>query len=110
MGDETQTPELIGGLIARTRAEQGITQLRLAERICASAGMKTVTRHEISRWERGERVPSGYWLTWLAEALKLPLDQLERAAAGARRRRSSRLNAPPDQTEFTAGVSPQIAS
>jgi transcriptional regulator with XRE-family HTH domain len=80
-------PETIGALIARVRAEQGVTQLRLAARLCASAGVSTVTRHEVSRWEREERIPTGYWLSWLALALDTPLEALERAAATARRQR-----------------------
>jgi transcriptional regulator with XRE-family HTH domain len=84
------------------RLEQGISQLRLAERLCASAGVSTVTRNEVSRWEREERIPSGYWLGWLAVALMVPLDRLERAAAAARLGRKGRV--PPDWTELSAGV------
>jgi transcriptional regulator with XRE-family HTH domain len=99
-----QAPETIGALIARVRAEQGISQLRLAERLCASSGLATVTRHEISRWEREERIPSGYWLGWLAMTLDRPIDQLERAAAVARRRRAGRIIVPPNWTELVPGV------
>jgi transcriptional regulator with XRE-family HTH domain len=87
MGHGSHAPETIGVLLARVRGELGISQLRLAERLCASAGVSTVTRNEISRWEREERIPTGYWLGWLAATLDIPLDQLERAAAAARRRR-----------------------
>jgi transcriptional regulator with XRE-family HTH domain len=110
MRQRFQAPETIGALIARVRAEQGISQLRLAERLCASASMPTVTRHEISRWEREERIPSGFWLGWLAVALEVPLDQLDRAVAGARRRRSNPLTVPPNWMEVTAGVYMRIAS
>jgi transcriptional regulator with XRE-family HTH domain len=82
--------ESIGALIARVRDENGVTQLRLAARLCACAGVSTITRHEISRWEREERIPSGYWLAWLAVALDVRLGDLERAAAVARRRRPRR--------------------
>lgn len=84
---EFDTLETIGALIARLRDERGISQLRLAERLCASAGLDTVTRHEVSRWEREQRIPSGFWLSWLAIALEVRLEVLERAAAAARRRR-----------------------
>jgi transcriptional regulator with XRE-family HTH domain len=87
MGYGWNQSETIGVLLARVRQEQGVTQLRLAERLCASSGQATVTRHEVSRWEREERVPSGYWLAWLAVALDVPLAELERAAGVARRRR-----------------------
>jgi transcriptional regulator with XRE-family HTH domain len=79
--------ETIGAMIARVRAEHGATQLRLAEWLCAAAGVATVTRHEISRWEREERLPSRFWLGWLALVLDLPVDQLELAVTAARRRR-----------------------
>ena len=101
--------ESIGALLARVRAEQGISQLRLAERLCASSGTPTVTRHEISRWEREERIPSGYWLGWLAVALDLPLTRLERAAALGRRRRH-RPSIPPTWYEYAAGVYARVAS
>jgi putative transcriptional regulator len=68
-----------------------------------------VTRHEISRWEREERIPSGYWLNWLAVALDLPMSDLERAAAAARRRR--RGDDPASRWfELTAGVYQRRAS
>lgn len=112
--------ETIGALVARVRDEQGISQLRLAERLCGCAGVSTVTRHEISRWEREERIPSGYWLNWLAVALDLPLTDLERAAAAARRRRrdslprARRLRRDDDPAsrwvELTAGVYQRRAS
>jgi transcriptional regulator with XRE-family HTH domain len=87
MGYGWNEPETLGALVARVRQEQGVTQLRLAERLCAASGQATVTRHEVSRWEREERIPSGYWLGWLALALDIPLAELERAAGASRRRR-----------------------
>jgi transcriptional regulator with XRE-family HTH domain len=80
-------PETLGALLARVRGEQGVSQLRLAERLCAASGQPTVTRHEVSRWEREERIPTSYWLGWLAAVLDLPLARLERSAAAARRAR-----------------------
>jgi transcriptional regulator with XRE-family HTH domain len=76
--------ESLGALLARLRTAQGKSQLRIAELLCAAAGAATVTRHEVSRWEREERVPSGYWLRWLAVVLDASLDDLERAAAASR--------------------------
>jgi transcriptional regulator with XRE-family HTH domain len=80
-------PESIGALIARVRLASGRSQLRIAELLCAVAGVPTVTRHEISRWEREERIPSSHWLRWLAVVLEVSLDDLERAAAIARGQR-----------------------
>lgn len=105
-----EATETVGALLARVRGEQGVTQLRLAERLCASAGVNTVTRNEISRWEREERIPSGYWLSWLAVALEIPLEQLERGAAAARRRRRVRVSVPATWTEQVAGVYVRVAS
>jgi transcriptional regulator with XRE-family HTH domain len=79
--------ESIGALLARVRTGSGRSQLRVAELLCAASGLPTITRHEISRWEREARIPSGYWLRWLAAVLDVPLDDLERAAAAARARR-----------------------
>jgi transcriptional regulator with XRE-family HTH domain len=106
---EFDRPETIGTFMARVRGERGISQLRLAEHLCVSAGLDTVTRHEVSRWEREERIPSGFWLAWLAVVLQVPLDELERAAAAARRRRRGGLNVPPNWTEHAAGIYVRVA-
>jgi hypothetical protein len=82
-------PETIGELIVRVRAELGLSQLGLAARLCDCAATATVTRHEISRWERGERIPTAYWLAWLAMALDRPVAELDRAAAAGRERRAA---------------------
>lgn len=80
----------LGAMLTEARHERGLSQSRLADRLCASAGTPTITRNEISRWERGERVPSGFWLGWLAMVLDLPVERLERAAAATRRQRPAR--------------------
>lgn len=82
--DPEQGSESIGALLARVRLASGRSQLRVAELLCATSGVPTVTRHEISRWEREERIPSQHWLRWLAVVLEVPLDELERAVAVAR--------------------------
>jgi transcriptional regulator with XRE-family HTH domain len=81
--------ESIGALLARVRTGRGMSQLRMAELLCAAAGLPTVTRHEVSRWEREQRVPSRHWLRWLAVVLNVPLEELELAAAAARDRRAA---------------------
>ncbi|NJC69750.1 helix-turn-helix transcriptional regulator [Planosporangium thailandense] len=86
--------ESIGALLVRLRLASGRSQLRLAELLCAASGVPTLTRHEVSRWEREERIPSQRWLVWLAAVLEAPLDDLERAAALARARRDA-LPGPP---------------
>ncbi len=74
----------LGPLIAQRRRELGKSQERLAEQLCAASGRMTVTKNEISRYEREERVPSADSLRHLAAALDLPLDTLERAAGRTR--------------------------
>src|SRR5689334_16973007 len=92
--------ESIGAMLSRVRLEQGKSQLRVAELLCAASGLATITRHEISRWEREERIPGSTWLRWLAVVLDCSLDDLERAATVARERR---------ETAMTAAVTPQGA-
>jgi transcriptional regulator with XRE-family HTH domain len=79
----------LGARLVQLRVAQGRTQLRLAELLCAASGTATVTRHEVSRWEREHRVPNAYWLRWLAVVLEVPLGELERAAAVTRGARSA---------------------
>jgi transcriptional regulator with XRE-family HTH domain len=93
--------ETIGNLIAQIRTDLGITQLRLAERLCAASGTATVTRNEVSRWERAERIPSGFWLGWLAVVLEVPVQRLERASGAARRLRHGR---PPPREPSSSAV------
>ncbi|MBT8224073.1 MAG: helix-turn-helix domain-containing protein, partial [Dactylosporangium sp.] len=76
--------EGIGPFLARLRLARGQSQLRLAQLLCAVSGSVTVTRHEISRWERGNRVPSRQWLGWLAAVLDVPVQRLESAATAGR--------------------------
>jgi len=92
--------ESIGALLALVRTARGMSQLRLAELLCAASGVPTITRHEVSRWEREERIPSAYWLSWLAVALDVPADELEAAAAVARIRRAD-VAPPPDSPLWT---------
>jgi transcriptional regulator with XRE-family HTH domain len=80
----------LGARLTQIRIRQGRSQLQIAELLCAASGLPTVTRHEVSRWEREQRVPSPYWLRWLAVVLDVPLDELERAAAITRAGRAGR--------------------
>ncbi|MEU8121495.1 helix-turn-helix transcriptional regulator [Spirillospora sp. NPDC049024] len=81
MGDAKR--KRFGAYLARMRRDAGKSQRQLAEALCRISGTASVTRHEISRWERGERVPD-VWLPALGTALSVPHDTLERAAAHAR--------------------------
>ncbi|MBP5876753.1 helix-turn-helix transcriptional regulator [Streptomyces sp. LBUM 1477] len=79
-----------GAHIARLRRASGKSQRQLAAELCALSGVQSVTRNEVSRWERGGRVPEA-WLRFLARALDAPAVELERAAAYAR----GEVDAPP---------------
>jgi transcriptional regulator with XRE-family HTH domain len=87
---------VLGLLLAEARRKRGYSQLRLAELLCAAAGTASVTRHEVSRWERGERLPGASWLAWLALVLDIPPGRLTAAA------RSSRAESRPAKTASMA--------
>ncbi|MEV4714295.1 helix-turn-helix transcriptional regulator [Micromonospora sp. NPDC049374] len=65
-------PAALGPLVARSRLARGWSQSRLAAELCAAAGVFTLSRHEISRWERGVRVPGRFWRGWLVRILAVP--------------------------------------
>lgn len=70
-----------GAELARLRRRRGLSQQRLADLLCAAAGVSTVSRHEISRWERGQRIPGQPWLGWLSRVLETPLPEPVREPA-----------------------------
>ncbi|MDG4788813.1 helix-turn-helix transcriptional regulator [Micromonospora sp. WMMD1102] len=78
------TPGSLGALLAELRLTRGWSQLRVAEQLCAASGVPTVSRHEVSRWERQQRVPGEFWLGWLAAVLEVPVEDLVLAAAASR--------------------------
>jgi len=75
-----------GQLIARRRRQLGLSQRDLADLLCAASGRPTVTRHELSRYERGIRLPRRRALEALASCLDVPLRELEQANADRHRR------------------------
>jgi transcriptional regulator with XRE-family HTH domain len=85
---QSTAQEGLGLLLARLRRARGRSQRRLADELCAAAGLATVSRHEISRWERGDRLPSEFWLAWLSEVLEVPPERLRRAVDVTRTRRA----------------------
>lgn len=74
-GDEQ--PDQLGQLIRELREAVGWSQARLADEVCAISGRATVTRCDISRWERGRRRPRPAALRAIAAALQVPLHILE---------------------------------
>jgi transcriptional regulator with XRE-family HTH domain len=93
--------ESLGARLVQLRMARGRTQLRLAELLCAASGTATVTRHEVSRWEREHRVPNAFWLRWLAVVLEVPLGELEQAAALTRVSRKGKVTRRPAEPVFT---------
>nr|WP_184286199.1 helix-turn-helix domain-containing protein [Nocardiopsis algeriensis] len=74
------TPENLPALLRRLRTGRGWSQARLADVLCSVSGRPTVTRHDVSRWERGKRVPRA-WLPYLAEVFGVSRERLELATA-----------------------------
>ncbi|MFG2814675.1 helix-turn-helix domain-containing protein [Streptomyces sp. NPDC048410] len=85
MDDQAQRVQF-GSYLAGLRKRARLSQRDLATRLCAASGITTLTRHEVSRWERGGRIPDA-WLPSLAQVLDVPLDELagqaERARSGS---------------------------
>ncbi|MEU2614332.1 helix-turn-helix domain-containing protein [Micromonospora sp. NPDC007271] len=78
-------PRPLGPLLAELRSARGWSQQRVAAELCAASGVPTLTRHEISRWERHRRLPGDFWSGWLAVVLGVPGELLAEAAAQSRR-------------------------
>ena len=72
---ETNTPETLGGRIARLRKEKGMTQLELAD--CMG-----VTDKAVSKWERDVSCPDVASMPRLAETLGATVDALMAARTG----------------------------
>ncbi|MER5972914.1 helix-turn-helix transcriptional regulator [Streptomyces sp. NPDC002055] len=72
-----------GAYLAGLRRHSGHSQRRFAATLCAVSGAQSITRNEVSRWERGVRIPD-VWLPAFAQVLGVPLYELEQAAAYAR--------------------------
>ncbi|MCZ7436316.1 helix-turn-helix transcriptional regulator [Micromonospora sp. WMMC241] len=78
-------PRLLGPLLAELRAARGWSQQRFAAELCAASGVPTLTRHEVSRWERQLRLPGDFWSAWLATVLGVPGALIAEATARSRR-------------------------
>ncbi|MFC4019496.1 multiprotein-bridging factor 1 family protein [Micromonospora sp. GCM10011542] len=87
-------PQSLGALLAQHRLALGWSQQRTAAELCVASGVPTLSRHEVSRWERQRRVPGGFWLGWLSVVLDVPLVVLAEAAARTRRAGSATLGGP----------------
>jgi len=100
----------VGDVIASRRADLGLTQTELAAALNATSGRDTVTRNEVSRWERGDVAPR-YWLPHLATVLDVSLQDLRIAARGSkvsRRGAGDALNAIRVAHEWLVTEPPQV--
>ncbi|MGW2781056.1 helix-turn-helix domain-containing protein [Streptomyces populi] len=88
MGDDRRRQ--FGLYLAGLRRGTGKSQRQLASLLCALSGTQSITRNEVSRWERGGRVPDT-WLPFLAAALGAPEAQLRQAVEYARGDRLAQL-------------------
>lgn len=75
-------------LLRRLRKEAGRSQEQQADAINAVSGRITVTRREISRYEKSENIPTNHTLEHIAVACSVPFETLQREAKAARARRS----------------------
>ncbi|MFD5828447.1 helix-turn-helix transcriptional regulator [Lentzea sp. NPDC060358] len=82
---EHQDVPPITALIPRARREQGLTQRALADLLCEISQNDSITREEVSRWERGKRIPGPYWRAWISAALHVPHAEVDQAAVVERR-------------------------
>ena len=99
-----------GQELARLRRKRGLSQQRLAEKLCAAAGVTTVSRHEVSRWERGERLPARSWLGWLTQVLDAPLPDPVRGLTPGEARRWRFLHAQLRGARRTRATRDRLAS
>jgi transcriptional regulator with XRE-family HTH domain len=72
----------LGQVICELRSGMGMSQGRLAGELNKVSGRITLTREDVSRWERGKRMPGPFRLPHLSIALQIPLAQLESAKIG----------------------------
>lgn len=62
----------LGTLIRDLRLAADWSQGDLAVKLCAASGRCSLTREEVSRWERGKVIPGSFWMHHLAGALCVP--------------------------------------
>lgn len=99
---DREPPETISELIKWARERRNLSQRDLAQALVDVSGRDTITRSDISRWERGKRIPTNHWLHWLSCVLQVPLPHLQYAATVARRDRmiNQELHPPPWCEDF----------
>ncbi|MDX6738948.1 helix-turn-helix transcriptional regulator [Actinocorallia sp. A-T 12471] len=66
----------VGPFIQELREALDMSQGELAARLCEVSQRPTVTREQVSRWERGVRNLGPFWARFMAQALEIPEDLL----------------------------------
>lgn len=87
---EVSSGDEVGELVRRLRRRQGLSRQRLSDRVRRVSGDPAVNPDRLRQWELGKDVPDGYWRGWLALALGVPQDLVDRAAVLADDRRRTR--------------------
>ncbi|WP_067828360.1 helix-turn-helix domain-containing protein [Actinomadura kijaniata] len=77
---DARTP--LPDMLRAARRATGMSQAEVAMALCALTGTAALTRHDVSRWERGRRRPTA-WLEALAITLDLDPRQLAAAPQSA---------------------------
>jgi len=77
----------LGPLLIRARRRLGVSQRDVADRLRTLGAPASVSRHEVSRWEREMRQPSRYWVRWLGVVLRIDPRALAEATERVRWRR-----------------------
>lgn len=87
MGQQHDEPEnLAGRLLRDLRIGLGRSQAEQADDLSQRSDV-AITRHEVSRWERGKRLPSPFWQAHYASSLGAPVTDISDAVADTRARR-----------------------
>lgn len=83
--------EQIDALLTRLRDESGRSQSEQAELLSELSG-RSITRHEVSRWERGGRIITPFWQEHYAASFNVPVGTIRAAVAATRaaRRRAAK--------------------
>ncbi|MFE0019735.1 helix-turn-helix transcriptional regulator [Amycolatopsis sp. NPDC059021] len=89
-GEAGRAAAEIRSLLAERRIAKGWSQCDLAHELFTLSGNGSVTREDVSRWERGKRIPGPYWRHWLSDVLDMPCHDLDAAASVAREHRRAR--------------------
>ena len=82
----------VGALVRDLRLGHKWSQSQLADRLCDASGRPSLTREDVSRWERDKVIPGSFWIAHLATVLEVRSDALVEAANLARVHRRAFLS------------------